>query len=95
MKERLEMLPKKETGEVNHNAQYLTQRMNTNQRRDVYLIQMCKEWSRVQIQGWIYIQYCEPVLRNRKAGMRYWEPLRCVFSSFGKLPKDFNPDNIS
>ena len=51
MKERLEMLPKKETGEVNHNTQYLTQRMNTNQRRDVYLIQMCKEWSRVQIQG--------------------------------------------
>ena len=30
MKERLEMLPKKETGEVNHNTQYLTQHMNTD-----------------------------------------------------------------
>ena len=27
--------------------------------------------------------------------MLYWEPLPCVFSSFGKLPKDFYPDNIS
>ena len=32
----LEMVPKKETGEVNHSAQYLTQRMNTDQRRDIY-----------------------------------------------------------
>ena len=34
--QRLEMVPKKETGEVNQNTQYLTQRMNTDQRRDVY-----------------------------------------------------------
>ena len=36
--QRLEMIPKKETGEVNHKTQYLTQHMNTDQRRDLYLI---------------------------------------------------------
>ena len=44
------MIPKKETGAVNHNTQYLTQGMNTDQRRDVYLIEMSKERSGVQIQ---------------------------------------------
>ena len=44
------VVPKKGTGEVNHNTQYLAQRKNTDQRWDVYLIEMSKEWSGVQIQ---------------------------------------------